>query len=92
MNDYERKLIKSARKGSVAAYEELIQPHRSRIYNFMLNVSGNEFEASHMAQEVFVKVFQELMSQQSEDSLVFNIYRTAGEISRQEACISKKIS
>lgn len=90
MNDYERQLNKSARNGCVDAYEELIKPHRSRIYTLMLRECGNEFQASQLTQEVFVKVFESLLSHANRSSLVCDIYKTADKIIRQNSCISDK--
>ncbi len=90
MNNHERQLIKSAQNGCVAAYEELIKPHQSRIYSFLLNECGNEFEACQLTQEVFVKVFESLVSRQGSGSLICDIYRTADEVSQQIGCISKE--
>lgn len=92
MINNERQLLKSAVSGCVAAFEELIEPHRIRIYNLMFKTCCNEFEASQLAQEVFVRVFNTLVKEKDEHSLVFNIYRIAGEISRQVSCKSKMIS
>jgi hypothetical protein len=90
MNDYERQLNKSARCGSVEAYEELIRPHRGRIYSLMLSEFGNEFQASQLTQEVFIKVFESLLSHANRGSLVCEIYKTADKIIRQNSCISEK--
>lgn len=92
MDKYGRKLVKSARKGCVAAFEELIRPHQNRVFNFLLMASGNEFEANLLTQDVFVKVFESLTSDEIDDNYTAAIYRTAGEISRQTVRISKKIS
>lgn len=88
MNDYERQLEKSAQNGCVDAYEELIRPHRSRIYTLMLRECGNEFQAGQLTQEVFVKVFASLLSRRSDSSLICDIYRTAEKVSRQNTRIS----
>jgi RNA polymerase sigma-70 factor (ECF subfamily) len=90
MNDHERELIKSAQNGCVAAYEELIKPHQSRVYSFLLSECGNEFEACQLTQEVFVKVFESLVSKRGSGSLACDIYRCANEISQQIGCISKE--
>lgn len=92
MSKNERQLLRSAVNGCVAAFEELIEPHRNRIYNLMYKTCSNEFEASQLAQEVFVRVFKSLVQVKDEHCLFYNIYRTAGEISRQAACKSKMIS
>lgn len=90
MNNYERQLKKNARNGSVEAFEELIGPHRSRIYTLILRECGNEFQANELTQEVFVKVFESLLSSRSDSSLICDIYRTAEKVSRQNSCISGK--
>ncbi|MGI6669871.1 MAG: RNA polymerase sigma factor [Acetivibrionales bacterium] len=91
MKNHERQLLKSAAKGSVAAYEEIIGPYRKKVYNFMLKSCGDESEAYRLALEVFVKVFEMLIS--GEDlSIPFTIYKTAGELSRQAGSIVQKIS
>lgn len=90
MNDYERQLKKAAAKGSVDAYEELIRPHRGRVYALMLSSCENEFQASQLTQEVFVKVFESLLSQRNDYSLVCDIYRTAEKVSRQNAHVPNK--
>jgi len=81
MNKREKRLLKASREGNVAAFEELIKPHLTRVYNIMLNFCNNEFEASHYAQEVFVRVFESVMKKDSL-SLSYEIYKTAAELSR----------
>jgi len=90
MNDYKRQLNKSARCGCVEAYEEIIRPHMARIYTLMLSECGNEFQASQLTQEVFVRVYESLLSNPNRSSLVCDIYRTADRIIRQNSCISEK--
>lgn len=90
MNDYERELNRSARSGCVEAYEELIRPHRGRIYALMLSEFGNEFQACQLTQEVFVKVYESLLSHGNRTSLVCDIYKTADKIIRQSSCTSEK--
>jgi RNA polymerase sigma-70 factor (ECF subfamily) len=92
MSENERQLIESARNGCVASFEELIEPHQNRIYNLMFKTCRNEFEASQLTQEVFVRVFRSLALKKSDGCFIINIYRTAGEVSRQAVCKSKMIS
>jgi DNA-directed RNA polymerase specialized sigma24 family protein len=92
MRDTERRLEKSARNGCIDAFEELIAPHQGRIYNLMLRTCEDEFEASRLAQEVFVKVFEELSRNHEGRGLSACIYCTAAEISRNVARKSVKIS
>lgn len=92
MNDHERQLLKIAQKGGVKAFEELTAPHQAVVYNFMLNECNNEFTASQLTQEVFVRVFELLNIKAVPRNFYACIYSTAAEVSRQAACNSKMIS
>lgn len=92
MNDHQRQLLKAAENGCISSFEDIIEPHRTRIYNYMLKICDNEFEACQLAQEVFVKVFEALINGKGNVPLVTNIYRIAGEISQHATSKSKKIS
>lgn len=92
MSENERQLLGSARKGDVAAFEELIAPFRTGVYNLMWKTCNDEFEASMLAQDVFVRVFEALISGDFGGGLSYHVYRTAGEVSRIAARNSKMIS
>lgn len=92
MSENERQLLGLAQKGSITAFEELTAPYRVRVYNLMLKTCVDEFEASLLSQDVFVKVFEALISGYINGALAWNIYRAADEISRHAACKSKMIS
>ena len=92
MNDKERQLLKSAQNGCVTAFEQLIEPFRIRVFNLMLKSCENRFEASQLAQEVFVRIFSAIMQGNLKDNFAVCIYKTADEISRQNVCKSKMIS
>jgi hypothetical protein len=91
MKNHERQLLESAAKGSVAAFEEIIEPYRKKVYNFMLKSCGDELEAYKLTLEVFVKVFEMLMSGNG-CNVPFMVYKAAGELGRQAESIAKKIS
>jgi DNA-directed RNA polymerase specialized sigma24 family protein len=91
MKNHKRQLAESAEKGSVAAFEKIIEPYLKEIYNFMLKSCGDELEAYNLTLEVFVKVF-EMIASGNGHSMPFIIYRTAGEVSGQASSITKKIS
>lgn len=91
MKNYKRQLIESAARGSIAAFEEIIEPYRKKIYNFMLKSCGDEFEAYKLTLDVFVKVF-EMLASGIGCNMPFIIYKTAGEVSRQASSITKRIS
>lgn len=92
MSDHELQLLTTARKGGIEAFEELTEPHQSIVYNFLLNECGNEFEASQLAQEVFVRIFSLLTKKADIDNFYACIYRTAAEVGRKAARESKQIS
>lgn len=92
MDENERQLLGTAQKGCVAAFEELTTPYRVRVYNLMLKNCADEFEASLLSQDVFVRVFKALLSGYVNGGLAYIIYRTAEEVSRQAVCKSKMIS
>ena len=91
MSNEVRQLLNSAINGCTAAFEELIEPYQKRIYSLMLKTCGNEFEASQLAQEVFVKVFGFLLTERNESYFPIILYRTADEVSQNAACKSKKV-
>ena len=92
MSEHERRLLKMARKGGVKAFEELTFQHQRNVYNYFLINCANEYEACRLTQDVFVKVFEKLTSNAIESDLFSYIYRTAGEILRQQDSASKMIS
>lgn len=92
MSDKEKQLEKMAQNGCVTAFEQLIEPYRKRVFNLMLRTCKNEFEASRLAQEVFVRTFTSAIQGNLEGGFAASIYRTAEEIFRQASCNSKMIS
>ncbi len=91
MNEREKRLLKASRNGCVSAFEELIKPHQTRVYNIMLNACHDKFEASQHAQEVFIRVFESIMKKDC-NSLTIEIYKTAGQIIRSIAGNTAMIS
>lgn len=91
MDDREKRLLKASRNGCVASFEELIKPHQTRVYNMMLKACSNEFEASQLAQEVFIRVFDSVIKKDC-ISFTIEIYKTAGEICRSIAGNTAMIS
>ena len=92
MNVIERQNVKTAANSSVTAFEELVEPHQKRIYNYLLKVCGNEFDASRMAQDIFVKAYEMLLSGKDAAGIPAFIYRAAARIGSQAVCRSELIS
>ncbi len=91
MKVIERQNVKTAEMSSVTAFEELIEPHQKRIFNYLLRVCGSEFEASQQTQDILVKAYEILLSGEDATGIPTFIYRAAAEIGRQAVCSSEII-
>lgn len=61
-------LVRSARNGDMAAFEELVARHRDKIYARAYTMMRNEDEAIDLSQEAWVKGWQRLLQFQGESS------------------------
>ena len=59
-------LVRSAQKGDMGAFEELVARHRDKIYARALSMMRNEEEAIDLSQEAWVKGWQRLAQFQGE--------------------------
>ena len=57
MSKAEDVLVKKARDGDVAAFEELIRQHQQKVFNIAYRMCQNYDDASDMAQEALIKVY-----------------------------------
>lgn len=53
-------LIRQAARGGVEAYNLLVSRWEKRIYNYLLRITGNREDALDLAQDVFLKAYQNL--------------------------------
>ena len=60
LNSSDDELVRSAQKGSMDAYEELVHRHRDKIYTRAFSMLRNEDQALDMSQEAWVKAWQRL--------------------------------
>ncbi len=63
-------LVRSAQKGGMAAFEELVARHRDKIYARAYSMMRNEDEALDLSQEAWVKGWQRLAQFQGDSSFV----------------------
>lgn len=56
----DRDLIEQARRGKVEAYNVLVSRWEKRIYNYLLRLVKNREDALDLAQDVFLKAYQNL--------------------------------
>jgi RNA polymerase sigma-70 factor (ECF subfamily) len=53
-------LIRQAGRGSVESYNLLVSRWEKRVYNYLLRITGNREDALDLAQDVFLKAYQNL--------------------------------
>lgn len=75
MNENEKHLLESAKKGDIEAFEKLIEAHEKKVFNIALRMMGNYEDAKDMAQEAFIRVFKSIGSFKEQSSLSTWIYR-----------------
>ena len=73
----EMELVKRARKGDLAAYDDLVRRYQERIYATIYHMTSNHEDANDLAQEAFIKAFQALRSFKGGSSFYTWVYRIA---------------
>ncbi len=84
MNENEKHLLESAKKGDIEAFEKLIEAHEKKVFNIALRMMGNYEDAMDMAQEAFIRVFKSIGSFKEQSSLSTWIYRIVTNICLDE--------
>src|SRR5436190_23836703 len=70
-------LVRRARHGDLAAYDELVRRYQERIYATIYHMTSNHEDANDLAQEAFIKGFQALKSFKGGSSFYTWVYRIA---------------
>jgi RNA polymerase sigma factor RpoE len=73
----EMSLVKRARQGDLAAYDDLVRRYQERIYATIYHMTSNHEDANDLAQEAFIKAFQALKSFKGGSSFYTWVYRIA---------------
>ncbi len=76
MNE-EALFIEKARNGDVSAFEKLVSLYAKKIYNYCYRMTDSREDAEDLAQEVFIKVYQNLKSFKGDSKFSTWIYRIA---------------
>ena len=63
----DRDLIARARRGNVEAYNLLVSRWERRVYNYLLKLVRDREDALDLAQDVFLKAFQNLKKLEDPD-------------------------
>ncbi len=70
-------LVARARRGDLAAYDELVRRYQERIYATFYHMTSNHEDANDLAQEAFIKAYQALKSFKGGSSFYTWVYRIA---------------
>src|SRR5437016_9257752 len=70
-------LVERARKGDLAAYDDLVKRYQERIYATIYHMTSNHEDANDLAQEAFIKAFQALKTFKGGSSFYTWVYRIA---------------
>ncbi len=73
----EHELIHQLRERSETAYRQLVDSHRTRVYNTVLNILQDTEEADDTAQEVFIQVYHAIGKFKEDSSLATWLYKIA---------------
>ena len=73
----ERQLIRGARQGDLAAYDELVRRYQERLYSTIYHMTSNHEDAHDLAQEAFIKAYRSLSSFKGDSSFFTWVYRIA---------------
>jgi RNA polymerase sigma-70 factor (ECF subfamily) len=78
-------LIARAAAGDPAAFQVLVEQHRSMVYRVAYQFAGNHHDADDITQDVFIKVYRSLHRFRQDAQLTSWIYRIA-----MNACIDHR--
>jgi RNA polymerase sigma-70 factor, ECF subfamily len=78
-------LIARAAGGDPAAFQALVERHRSMVYRVAYQFAGNHYDAEDIAQEVFIKVYRSLDKFRQDSQLSSWMYRIV-----MNACIDHR--
>jgi len=70
-------LVQRARRGDLAAYDDLVKRYQERIYATIYHMTANHEDANDLAQESFIKAFHALKSFKGGSSFYTWLYRIA---------------
>lgn len=74
---HESELVKRARRGDLAAYDDLVRRYQERIYATVYHMTSNHEDANDLTQDAFIKAFQALKSFKGGSSFYTWVYRIA---------------
>jgi RNA polymerase sigma-70 factor, ECF subfamily len=73
-------LVRRAQAGDSAAFEQLVDYYKHRIYNYVLRMVGDPDTAEDIAQETFIRAYSSLASFRGASSIQTWLYRIASNL------------
>src|SRR6266700_1380568 len=70
-------LVQRAKRGDIAAYDDLVRRYQERIYATVYHMTANHEDANDLAQETFIKAYQARKSFKGDSSFFTWVYRIA---------------
>nr|WP_204618930.1 sigma-70 family RNA polymerase sigma factor [Desulforadius tongensis] len=80
----DQQLIERSKSGDYIAFEELVRRYENKVYNVAYRFVGNHADASDLAQEAFIKIYQALGSFRGDSSFMTWIYHITANVCRDE--------
>lgn len=77
-------LVERAKRGDVAAFEQLIAQYEKKVYNLAFRLTGNHEDASDVAQEAFIRVYNSLPEFRGDSSFATWLYRIVNNVGMDE--------
>lgn len=77
MRDSEAALAQESQKGDTAAFEALVRSHQRMVHSLTYRMTGSLADADDLAQEVFIRAFEQLGSYRGESKFSTWLYRIA---------------
>ena len=75
MDQSEKLLLRKAKAGDIAAFEQLVEAYQKKVFNLALRMTGNQDDAADLAQEAFIRVFKAISGFREQSSFSTWVYR-----------------
>ena len=76
-HDSEARLIQAALAGDTHAFGDLVTKYQDRLFNSLIHVLGNEYDAQDITQDAFIQAFRRLDSFRGQSAFYTWLFRVA---------------
>ncbi|MEQ1902895.1 MAG: sigma-70 family RNA polymerase sigma factor [Pirellulaceae bacterium] len=76
-HDSEARLIQAALAGDTQAFGDLVTKYQDRLFNSLIHVLGNEYDAQDITQDAFIQAFRRLDSFRGQSAFYTWLFRIA---------------